>query len=728
MHITSLKSKRTRKGVVQTLRQFSEGKASYQEAYDNALKRIQGQGQDDREIAMRTLLVLFHARRPLSAIELCYFVAVDLTDGAGVFDLEDVLELEEILSTCAGLVTYQSETSKVQFVHQSTKEYLKDTEGRWLPNGEATMRDICEVYNGTWEYAEANKGEGNADYLLLGYTKSHWASHHLASETTIPEEEPTPVSTDTCITKCSHGTDQATRYGLRRLGMELNSMGKDLLQTAAYRGQCAMVEVLLAAKSDFELTESKHEMESALVHAVFYGQRDVISLLLEYNTSVHIRDDTLAQEGAVGGGHRLSLLAIAAQVGNLGTIQQLLNWDAGHLDSLLYEDNIIYEGYRFDPYHHVQEFDFIVGALHIDYEPTPDLPMRNPTLSMMSALSLAAYQGHTDIVRYLLRWMNKIAETVDNHLLFTQFQDAAVCALWCSQWDTFMEILPVVGTNMPMRTFFRRPSLFSMACEIGAERFAALLYDDTANIGETDFYHAARNNMAEVVRRMLPNTDKALLNRQDCFGRSMLYRLADEGHTEVVRLLVQRQDLDLNAVDHDMESVLMNTSRNKTTAVLNLLLQRAEVAVNLRSSTGWTALFYHVRKRNVDGVQLLLEREDTQADILDYEGVPPLAYAINFAADIPKSAEIKRYYAREIRDWISIFQLLCTALKRQTPGTLDTLSTGRAKRLRRKLVKWYHIPKRSRPTYEPLITLISVLEYILELAETGKLKLREKKA
>lgn len=321
LHIISLKSKRTRKAIQQTLRQFSEGRASYQEAYDNAMGRIQCQGQDDRDIAMRALLVLFLARRPLSSAELCHFVAVDLGDGGGegVFDLADVLELDEILSTCAGLFSYQSEIDKVQFVHQSTKEYLKETEARWFSNGEATMRDICETYKRTWEAAEAAGCEDKADYVLLGYTRSHWISHYLSADESIIEEDTIPGSSGTDVLQGSHGNDRAIQYGLRRLGRELNGMG-DLLQRCSSTGQYALVVLLLETDPTIK---GSGAVGKALIAAVRGGHADVATLLLKNDASVQIRDDGL------------SLLAVAAQAGHLSMIQLLLDWDGGLVHSLL---------------------------------------------------------------------------------------------------------------------------------------------------------------------------------------------------------------------------------------------------------------------------------------------------------------------------------------------------------------------------------------------------------
>ncbi|ROW10387.1 hypothetical protein VMCG_02029 [Cytospora schulzeri] len=450
LHIISLKSKRTRKAIQQTLRQISEGKASYREAYDNAMRRIQSQGQDDREIAMRTLLVLFLARRPLSAEELCHFIAVDLGDSEqeGVFDLADVLELEEILSMCAGLVRYQSETNKVQFVHRSTKEYLKETEDRWFPDGEATMRDICETYNRTWEAVEATGCEDKAYYVLLGYSRSHWASHYLAADKLTPEEEHAAGSAGIDILPSGHGTAQSTLYGLRRLGRELNGMD-DLLEKAASGGQCAIAELLLTANPTINTSDA---LDRALVAAFKGGHTDTVSLLLKNNANVQIRD------------HGLSLLAIAAQGGHLGSMQALLECDEGVVHSLIRDEDMPGRGL-------IAMNAFKAGNPSGDHDSDGTVP-----LWMVSPLSLAAHEGHAQTVRFLLNLLITHTGFIEDEVgLSRRFKSAAICAMKGGNLDVFQDLLPLVAENMEIEHPFYKPSLFSLACQSGRDEFAELL-------------------------------------------------------------------------------------------------------------------------------------------------------------------------------------------------------------------------------------------------------------
>ena len=87
-------------------------------SYEQTIERIKGQGKDYSELAMRVLLWVSNAARPLSPIELQYAIAIQR--GMTEIDDEDLDEQDLMVSVCAGLVVLDAETNTIRFVRKFT--------------------------------------------------------------------------------------------------------------------------------------------------------------------------------------------------------------------------------------------------------------------------------------------------------------------------------------------------------------------------------------------------------------------------------------------------------------------------------------------------------------------------------------------------------------------------------------------------------------------------------
>ena len=85
-------------------------------SYEQMMERIKGQGKDYSELAMRVLLWVSNAVRPLSPVELQYAIAVQ--PGMTELDDEDLDDQDLMVSVCAGLVVLDSETKTLRFVRK----------------------------------------------------------------------------------------------------------------------------------------------------------------------------------------------------------------------------------------------------------------------------------------------------------------------------------------------------------------------------------------------------------------------------------------------------------------------------------------------------------------------------------------------------------------------------------------------------------------------------------
>lgn len=114
----SLVNKNNRRAIYTALEQLPR---EIDDTYGEALKRIQEQNQDDRELAHNVLMWITFALRPLSILELEHALAVE--EGSTQTHLDALPDEEIIISVCAGLVIID-ESDTVRLVRKHTHLYL----------------------------------------------------------------------------------------------------------------------------------------------------------------------------------------------------------------------------------------------------------------------------------------------------------------------------------------------------------------------------------------------------------------------------------------------------------------------------------------------------------------------------------------------------------------------------------------------------------------------------
>lgn len=281
LHLRSLMNVRpSQKAVREALKALKTGPSATTDAFENAMRRIKDQPKETSLMAMRTLLLLTYARRPLAVDELCHAVAVEVDEQDGEFDPHNVPEMEDVLPSCAGLVVVQSRHENagssatslgtrpylpyeaedgslscsdgntpgyannaiVQLVHKSFQDYLSLTKSQWFPHAESIMATICRAY--------ISACEGTVpvdDRPFLDYAKSRWGYHHLKAEADGATTEmdgnlnlPSPRESSLPTDKKSLSVE----FGIRQLSKELGGM-QELLYWACTEGRINLVEVLL---------------------------------------------------------------------------------------------------------------------------------------------------------------------------------------------------------------------------------------------------------------------------------------------------------------------------------------------------------------------------------------------------------------------------------------------------------------------------------------------------
>ncbi|KAJ6594778.1 hypothetical protein B0H19DRAFT_975013, partial [Mycena capillaripes] len=119
LHIESLSTKTTVKGVREALQTLPK---TLNDSYDEAMRRIKEQNEESKNTAYSTLTWVANAKRPLTVLELRTALAIEPDTKA--LDEDNVLDIDIILSVCAGLIVVDEQVSVVRLVHYTTQEYL----------------------------------------------------------------------------------------------------------------------------------------------------------------------------------------------------------------------------------------------------------------------------------------------------------------------------------------------------------------------------------------------------------------------------------------------------------------------------------------------------------------------------------------------------------------------------------------------------------------------------
>ncbi|KAH7176134.1 ankyrin repeat protein, partial [Dactylonectria macrodidyma] len=141
-----LVSKRSVKAVRIAISNFPSGSEAIYDAYNDLMERIEDQKQRSTRAWQQVLIRIVRAKRPLTALELQHALAVEF--GTSGLDEDNVPQIEDMVSVCAGLVTVDKETSIIRLVHPTAQEYFERTQKQWFADAEADayITTICLTY------------------------------------------------------------------------------------------------------------------------------------------------------------------------------------------------------------------------------------------------------------------------------------------------------------------------------------------------------------------------------------------------------------------------------------------------------------------------------------------------------------------------------------------------------------------------------------------------------
>ncbi|KAI1359875.1 hypothetical protein F5Y08DRAFT_318569 [Xylaria arbuscula] len=323
IYLGSLNDKLTPKAVRKALTHFKQQTHTEDQklqlltkAYDQAMNRINGQELGFQELAKKTLSWITCAKRPLTKTELQHALAVEI--GESKLDDDNLPQIEDMLSACAGLVTIDEESDIIRLVHYTTQEYFEQKHKDWFPGTETEMTIICITYL-SFSIFDTGFCESDDEFeerLLenpfYNYATNNWGHHARMAPTVNQEvfnflecEAKTEAAGQAMMAikrfpghlgYSQEAPNEMTRFHLAAyFGLEQpikvwhtqghrfdveDGWGRTPLSYAAEQGHEAIIAILLTF-DEVDPDAKDHGDWTPLMYAAHYGHKATAKLLLE---------------------------------------------------------------------------------------------------------------------------------------------------------------------------------------------------------------------------------------------------------------------------------------------------------------------------------------------------------------------------------------------------------------------------------------------------------------
>lgn len=595
--MASLKDRWTKKDMIKALEKLPRGTDAFSSAYDRVVQRIDDQPERSRVLAHRTLGWITHAVRQMSVTEIRHALAIE--PGERDLDENNLCDIEDILSFCAGLVVVEEGTELVRFVHFTTQEYFKGRGARHLPEANKKIAMDCLTYimfdefGKGWCDDDSNDTLITDDYIdfhkdmgvnLVAEYEDKWIwlfipeslKHRIGryplaiyvscnggihakqvSDCSVVKRVVEFVKQDSKVvaaTQILSFLDRKLRgispFGVARRGKMLG------LHFATYFGIEKAVSLLLA---DGYAADVKDEFgRSSLSWASYKGHMEVVKLLLSRkDVDVNSRDNEASTP----------LLYAAAQ-GHGGIVEQLL----AHKDIEANLENSFAE----TPLLVAARNGYLAVIKLLAARKDIDINMKNKY--RQTALQFAARQGHNHVVQYLFQ---RDDVEVDSNSDYGGPWHAAVLSPCEEVAKTFLARIDAKADIRIDSKDYKGRTAFSLVAGDWLSNgaiFELLLaridskgdidVDSKDDEGRTPLSHAAEEGYANVVGHLLdPVHGKRNIdpNSKDIRGRTPLAWAALEGKDTVIELFLKRHntqgDIDVNLGDTDGNTPLSYAAR-----------------------------------------------------------------------------------------------------------------------------------------------------------------------
>ena len=249
------------------------------------MERIKAQDADSWELAEHVLSWIIFAERQLMTTELQHALAVEV--GELELNEENLPQIEDMVSVCAGLVTVDEESNIIRLVHYTTQEYFERTQIHWFPNAESNITTTCVTYLSfrTFESGHCYRNVQFKERLRLNklydYAAHNWG-HHARKASTLCHGVLNFLECESKL-QASIQVLMAVEYGSQHGPRQMKG-----LHLAAYFGVQDAVNALID-KGYLDFQDSYRR--TPLSWAAENGHEVVVKLLLEKGAELETKDE-----------------------------------------------------------------------------------------------------------------------------------------------------------------------------------------------------------------------------------------------------------------------------------------------------------------------------------------------------------------------------------------------------------------------------------------------------
>ncbi|KAF5857293.1 hypothetical protein ETB97_005977 [Aspergillus alliaceus] len=543
----------------------------YDQLYDEAIKRIKSQPRMKYQLARNVLSWITYAERLLTTEELSHALAVELDEEH--LDGDNVPDVEDMISVCAGLVVVDEASNFIRLVHYTTQEYFEQIREKWNPSAQEEITLVCLTYLSFDTFKSGMCGsdkefESRLDQnKLLDYASRHWGQHARTVQEQVSEIA-LPFLQDNGLIDCATQAMAVSNYKYQGYSQKGPRQSTGLHLTAGlgllYFSQ--MLVLQLAGNAAIIINAKDSYGQTPLSWAAKNGHSAVVQLLIESGADIKSKD-------ASG----WTPLTLAVKHGCEAVVQLLVQSGA-------------------------------------DIE-SKDVHGRTP-------LSWAAWDGHVSVAQFLAE-KGADLESKDDTYDRSPLSWGALNGHWAVVLLLFKE-----GADIESKDFNGQTPLI-LAAASGRVKVVQLLVEVGADIESKDMNIRTPLSWAawcgyEVVQLLL--SKGADVKAQDKEGRTPLSRVAENGHEPVVKLLVDK-GADIQSKDNILHRTpLAWAALNGNEEAVKLLIE-AGADLESKDSDGRTPLTLATANAHREAVRLLVNNgADVRSKGMD--GQTPLSWAV----------------------------------------------------------------------------------------------------
>lgn len=615
--------------VNQALSQSSELDSIYKDTW----QCICDQHHILKDLAIKTLSWVLYAKRSLTWTELQHALSIQMDDLRPPRD--SMLTIEDIVSSCCGLLAIDQDSNLVRLEHRTAAEYFASAvpwKKSLIPNPATMLANACVTYLSLNVFgsgrctSDIEFEERLATYPFYSYASSNWGYHAILADNLdrvrlfLQNSSMVEASGQALFSekrrKDDHGYSQripeypwsihlSAVFGLDQppkdsvridtFGTQIpTSYGSTLGWSDASHNKGAIVQLLLETGAISECQDNN--TDTPLEYAAKYCHIDLVRLLLEEESAGQPEDIY----------QNMALLHAAAR-GHAPVVELLLQHHGCSPSSCF----IINE--TTGPIYHAANLghEAIVRLLLETWARVKPTETIKPTL-----IKYAIERELHDIVKLLCasdQWSSYVLEKL--HSLVQQNRSEEILQLLRLDPD----VVPYPDVYRWAVSDKRLDAILLLLQRGSRERFGRVAWEEillvTIKNGDLD------------LSRMILNTSPQLSHWRDDLGRTVLFHACNFGEGEIIKALVDEHKADINAQCNAGRTPLLAAAYDRRYDVINILLSLQGIQVDTKDHLGRDVLSVLSEKGHRDLVQRLLGWSQIDPDSSDGLRRTPLSWA-----------------------------------------------------------------------------------------------------